>query len=135
MMVLYHGTSTGYLKQILRDGLRPESSYKGYLCYTDEAAIADHHAQFMAEWDAEYVEHPCHPVIFAIPFERFDRSAFCLEENWIDLGPSAGRAVRMDMTRREWTWETLLTETGAVGYAATMPVGREDILNSMEMAA
>lgn len=134
-MILYHGTSTGYLDQILRDGLRPESSYKGYLCYTDEIAIADHHAQFMAKWDEAYVGYPCQPVIFAIPFERFDKSAFCIEQNWIDLGPSSGRAVHMAMDGREWTWEALLSETGAVGYAATMSVSRGDILNLGEKDA
>ena len=48
---LYHGTSDGYLDAILRDGLRPESSGTGYLCYADDHAVALHHAAHMAEWD------------------------------------------------------------------------------------
>lgn len=132
---LYHGTSTAYLDGILRNGLQPESSYKGYICYADDIEISVYHAGFMAKWDEIYVGRKCYPVIFRIPFLRFDASCFCLDQNFIELGPSAGRAVGMDMQARSWTWRSLLTATGAVGYAATMGVTEDDIMKDMEMAA
>ena len=119
---LFHGTSSLYLEHILRDGLVPEASYKGYLCYADELDISRHHANFMAEWEQS------DPVIFSIPIEKFDPEYFCLEENFIELGPSSGRAQGTDLRHRSWTWKELLDIAGAVGYSKVVKVDKENIL-------
>jgi hypothetical protein len=124
---LYHGTSDGYLDQILRDGLDPQSSRDGYLCYTDDPETARYHALHMAEWDSEVLDRTCRPVTITIPFDRFAIEGFCLDRNFIRLGPSHGRAVGRRLGGRRWTWETLLRETGAVGYRLRLIVGRDDV--------
>lgn len=128
--VLFHGTSTGYLGQILRDGLDPRSSYKGYLCYADDLAIARWHADCMAEWDAGKLNKPCRPVVFAIPIGAFLPADFCLEENYIDLGPSAGRAVGRRLRHLLRSWRLVLAVAGAVGYRRRVLVDRAMILRS-----
>lgn len=133
---LYHGTSDGYLEAILRDGLRPESSGTGYLCYTDEIEVALHHAACMAEWDESMLGRACRPVVFAVPIGSFDTGGFVLEEGFIRNGPSAGRAcvsmeaarIRERHERRPWSWDELLVHAGAVGYARTLKVTVEMIL-------
>lgn len=129
--VLYHGTSSCYLGAILRDGLRPESSCTGYLCFTDDPAIAEHHARHMADWDEGRTGHSCVPLVFGIPARLFDVSDFCLDENFLRLGPSAGRGTTAEVgelieRRRNagygWTWQELLSIAGAVGYRGVVPV-------------
>jgi hypothetical protein len=127
--ILYHGTSTGYLNQILRDGLDPISSHKGYLCYTPDLAIAKHHADAMAEWDPEYVKRPCSPIIFAIPIDRFLPSAFCLDENFITLNPSAGRAAGKPMQHLVGSWRQVLALAGSVGNKRLVRVSRDMIVS------
>lgn len=122
MRFLYHGTSTGYLRQILRDGLRPESSYKGYLCYADDRRVATYHAVAMAEWDTDRLGAECRAIVFAIPVDRFAKAGFCLDENFIELGPSTGRAVGRDLLGKVWSWQRLLHHAGAVGYRERLRV-------------
>lgn len=136
-VLLYHGTSTAYLRGptgILKNGLDPRSSGSGYLCYTDDIEIARWHAEHMADWDADVVNRPCQPVVFAIPFEEFDRQGFCRDENFIRLGPSHGRAVnkgveiRRRHLQRAWRWPELLKFAGSVGYKKLMPVTNSVLL-------
>lgn len=131
--LLYHGTSTKYLKQMLRDGLRagwpqcwPEPG--SYLCFADQIEIAQHHARHMAEWDRDQPEDSYTPIVFVIPIKRFMRSAFCLERNFIRLGPSAGRAVGKRLPKRRWHWYALLKHAGSVGYRRTVTVTAADII-------
>lgn len=128
---LFHGTSTAYLDQMLQDGLRPESSYKGYLCYSDDIGIAQYHAHFMAAWDSKFVGRRCEPIMFRIPGYRFSVDSFCLDENFISLGASAGRAVGLDLSKIGKDWRELLTVAGSVGYQLLMPVSREDVFEVM----
>lgn len=128
---LYHGTSTGYLDQILRDGLDPQSSYKGYLCYADDLAISAWHAECMAVSDEAHLDVQCMPVIFKINQNRFSRRKFCLEQNFIDPGPSAGRACENGLPERDWTWQALLAFAGAVGYRKLLRVSAADILQAL----
>ena len=126
--VLYHGTSTGYLDEMFASGLNPASSLNGYLCYTDDPATARYHAEHMAVWDTGSLGRACAPIVFALPIERFDPTYFCLEANFIRLGPSHGRAVGQNLRDRAWTWAELLTHAGAVGYAAGLRVTLGDLL-------
>lgn len=127
--LLYHGTSDGYLDQILRDGLDPRSSVERYLCYTDDVAIARHHANHMAEHDSAILGKACRAVIFAIPMTRFERAGFCLDRNFVRLGPSHGRAVGQQLGHRRWTWEELLAHAGAVGYAHLLRVEPSNLIS------
>jgi hypothetical protein len=128
--VLYHGTSDGYLGAILRDGLMPNSAGNGYLCYTDEEDVAVNHAQCMAEWDEAKLGRPCRAIIFAVPIAVFEVEGFVLEEKFIEIGPSGGRACNASMTAHiqerhpidPWKWDELLTYAGAVGYARILRV-------------
>ncbi|NTF18005.1 hypothetical protein G6L37_06280 [Agrobacterium rubi] len=126
---LYHGTSDFYLDQILRDGLDPRSSADAYLCYSDDPEIAIHHARCMAHWDAGRNKAVCEPILFKIPIRRFDETAFCLDCNFIDLGPSAGRAVASDIRGQELEWRELLELAGAVGYRAVLDVSENDFIH------
>lgn len=126
--VLYHGTSTGYLAGILGRGLDPQSSADGYLCYTDDLGTARYHAQHMADWDTGSLGRDCAPLVFAIPIARFDPARFCLDANFIRLGPSHGRAVGQNLRERDWTWHELLARAGAVGYTALQPVSAHDLI-------
>lgn len=125
---LFHGTSTGYLSQILRNGLDPKSSCKKYLCYTDDLAIAKHHATHMAEWDEVVLEKTCRPVIFAIPSDQFLPTGFCLDENFIDLGPSAGRAIGRPLAHILRSWHLVFNISGSVGYNRLLRVRRPMII-------
>lgn len=129
--VLFHGTSSCYLDAIVREGLRPESSCTGYLCFTDDPAIAAHHARHMADWDGARNGLSCEPLIFSIPSNLFRSSQFCLDENFIRLGPSAGRGTGKDVgelieQRRKsgyrWSWQELLSIAGSVGYRGVVSV-------------
>ena len=132
--VLYHGTSSCYLDGIISDGLRPESSSTGYLCFTDDPAIAKHHARHMADWDEGRTGRPCEPLIFEIPTKLFRTSKFCRDDNFLRLGPSAGRGTTKDtgelIERRRkagfaWSWQELLAIAGSVGYRGVVPVTRD----------
>jgi hypothetical protein len=125
--VLYHGTSDGYLEGILARGLDPASSADGHLCYSDDPETARYHAGHMADWDSGSLGRHCRPILFTIPFDRFAADRFCLDTNFIRLGPSHGRAVGQDLQRRSWTWQTLLNAAGAVGYTGLLPVSRDDL--------
>lgn len=128
---LYHGTSTRYLEQILRDGLAPCHMTGAVLmcCYADDPAISWHHAECMAE--AEDAD----PVLFRIPIGRFDTAKFTLDDKFVELGPSAGRGVAPYRAAGEeawesapWTWRAMLHLAGAVGYVDTLPVSRGDLV-------
>ena len=130
---LYHGTSTRYLKQILRKGLAPCHMTGAVLmcCYADDPVIAWHHAECMAE--AEDAD----PVLFRIPIARFDTGKFTLDDKFVELGPSAGRGVAAYVAAGEaewenapWTWRSMLHAAGAVGYVDTVPVSRDDLVAS-----
>lgn len=132
--ILYHGTSTKWLDQILRDGLEPCHMTGAVLmgCYTDDRAVAIHHAIEMADYeDAD-------PVLFGIPTSRFDISRFTLDDKFVELHPSAGRGVHALATvgadpweNAPWTWLAMLRIAGSVGYTATIPVGRGDIVQGV----
>ncbi len=124
---LFHGTSDGYLDQILADGLDPKASVRRYLCYTDDPEIARYHALHMAEHDTDILGRRCRPVCIAIEIERFDETGFRVERNFIRLTPSYGRARGRNLKGRTWTWQSLLEEAGAVGYALRMQVVPKDV--------
>lgn len=122
---LYHGTSRLYLDQILADGLQPctITGEEAMTCLADDLEVAIYHALCQAE--AEEAE----PVVFVIPISRFERGRFRLEDNFVRLGPSAGRGVDLCNSMSEeawqaepWTWERMLAACGAVGYTAPIPV-------------
>lgn len=133
--MLFHGTSDAYLESMIRDGLMPDSAGNGYLCYTDEEDVAIHHAKCMAEWDESTLERRCLPIIFAIPISEFDVKGFVLEQKFIEIGPSGGRACNEEMTAhiknrhasQPWAWDELLEYSGAVGYARILKVDRSMI--------
>ena len=132
---LYHGTSTGYFDQILQDGLCPSLPQVwpdpgSYLCFADELVIAWHHAECMAEWDSGTLERDCEPIVFIIPIERFTRSAFCLDRNFVRLAPSSGRAVGKPLPKRQWNWYALLKHAGAVGYRKNVKVLPADLVRA-----
>lgn len=125
---LYHGTSRLYLDQILRDGLLPctMTGEEDMTCLADDPEIAIHHAMCQAEFEE------ADPVVFAIPISCFDPAFFRLEDNFVRLGPSAGRGVALNhaMSEKEWvslpwTWQGMLKDCGAVGYTAPVPVTAE----------
>ncbi|HVL73874.1 MAG TPA: hypothetical protein VM434_18535 [Beijerinckiaceae bacterium] len=130
--VLFHGTSTRWLGQILREGLMPchITGRVPMLCLTDEHRVADHHAQHMAE------DEEADPIIFRLPITRFDPSAFTLEDKFVELGPSAGRGVYAYEIMGEerwrnagWSWSAMLRIGGAVGYTKPLPVTPADLLH------
>ena len=130
---LYHGTSTRYLKQILRKGLAPCHMTGAVLmcCYADDPTLAWHHAECMAEWE------DAAPVLFRIPIARFDTGRFTLDDKFVQLGPSGGRGVALHRAVGDeawqnvpWTWRAMLHVAGAVGYVDTVPVSRDDLLAS-----
>ncbi len=129
--ILYHGTSTKYMRKKLSEGLLPSHMTGAVLmtCLTDEREAAEYHAHCMAEFES------AQPIVFAIPSERLDVAAFTLEDKFVELGPSAGRglfaAELLGFPRwREapWTWRAMLSIAGAVGYTGTIAVSRSDIL-------
>ena len=133
--ILYHGTSTGYLDQILRDGLcppvpdaRPEVG--SYTCWTDTWSVAEFHAHHMEEWDSASLEKKCDPIVFAVPIEVFKVYGFVLEQNVIRLGVSGdgGRNAGVELRGKQWTWRKLLKFTGAVGYELPLPVTPEMVV-------
>lgn len=136
--VLYHGTSTKWLDQILRDGLAP-CHLTGEVemgCYADERAIAVHHAVEMA--DAEDAD----PVLFLLPTSRFDVARFVLDDKFVELRPSSGRGLfALAMVGDEawenapWTWTAMLRLAGSVGYTGTIPVSRSDIVTGIRWPA
>lgn len=128
---LYHGTSTKYLDQMLRDGLEPCHMTGAVLmgCYADDPAIAWHHAECMAE--AEEAD----PILFRIPIDRFDPGSFTLDDKFVELAPSSGRGVALyhatghaAWERAPWTWRAMLHLAGSVGYVETIPVSRDDLV-------
>lgn len=133
--ILYHGTSTGYLDQILRDGLlpphpdlRPEPG--SYTCWTDTFSVAEFHAHHMEENDTEFLDKVCDPIVFAVPIERFKVFGFVLEQNFIRLGVSGegGRNSDVELRGKQWNWRKLLKFTGGVGYELPMPVSADMII-------
>lgn len=135
---LYHGTSTKYLRKKLREGLMPCHMTGAVLmtCLTDEREVAEHHARCMAEWEG------AKPIVFAIPVDRLDVASFTLEDKFIEPGPSAGRGlavsrlVGFDHWRAlPWTWRSMLSIAGAVGYTAPIPVARADFHHIVGAAA
>lgn len=129
--ILFHGTSTKYLRKKLSEGLLPSHMTGAVLmtCLTDEREAAEYHAHCMAEFES------AQPIVFAIPSERLDVAAFTLEDKFVELGPSAGRglfaAELMGFPRwheAPWTWRAMLSIAGAVGYTGTIAVSRRDIL-------
>jgi hypothetical protein len=129
--ILYHGTSTKFLRRKLGEGLLPSHMTGAVLmtCLTDERESAEYHALCMAEFEA------ARPIVFAIPVERLDLSAFTLEDKFVELGPSAGRGLfaadLLGFSRwrhAPWTWRAMLSIAGAVGYTGTIAVTRKDIL-------
>jgi hypothetical protein len=132
---LYHGTSTGYLDQILRDGLCPpfpdcRPDVGSYTCWIDTCSVAEFHAHHMEEWDSDSLERKCDPIVFAVPIERFKLYGFVLEQNFIRLGISGegGRNAGIELRGKKWTWRKLLKFTGAVGYELPLPVTPEMII-------
>lgn len=131
--ILFHGTSTKWLKQILRQGLQP-CSLTGAVpmtCLADDRSVAAYHAVFQAECeDAD-------PLVFAIPTARLDVSLFVLEDRFVELGPSDGRGVeayrlmeeaeRGSWEAKDWTWREMLSVAGAVGYVGAIPVTEADV--------
>ncbi|WP_051356392.1 hypothetical protein [Azorhizobium doebereinerae] len=137
--ILYHGTSSCYLGSILNVGLQPYRQYgagaRGFVCLTDEFAVAEHHARHMAEWDADVAEADCvdgaaavRPLVFQIPTDRLPRGGFVMERGFIVRGPSAGRAAGSSLPQRRWNWFSLLKHTGAVGYCRPIAVTMHDVL-------
>lgn len=136
--VLYHGTSTRWLDQILADGLAP-CHLTGEVemgCYTDERGIAIHHAVEMA--DAEDAD----PVLFRLPTSRFEVARFVLDDKFVELRPSSGRGLfALAMVGDEawenapWTWTAMLRLAGSVGYTGTIPVSRSDIVTGIRWPA
>lgn len=131
--ILYHGTSTKWLGQILRQGLVPCSMTGAVLmtCLADERGIAVHHALNQAEFeDAD-------PIVFSIPLDRLDVCLFTVEDKFIELGPSHGRGIAIhnameaeapgSWRARGWTWREMLAVAGAVGYTGVIPVTEGDI--------
>jgi len=53
-------------------------------------------------------------------FLGFDEAEFTLDRNFIDLGPSAGRAVAAGIRELDLGWVELLELSGAVGYRAVL---------------
>lgn len=134
--ILYHGTSTGYLDQILRDGIsqpwpdeRP--GIGSYSCWTDTFSVAEFHARLMEEWDSYKLKRDCDPIVFAVPVEKFENRGFVLEQNFIRLGPSGegGRNYGIELRGKKWNWRKLLKFTGAVGYELPLPVVSEMIIH------
>jgi hypothetical protein len=129
--VLYHGTSTKWLDQILRDGLKP-CHLTGAVemgCYADDRDIAIHHAVEMADFEE------ADPVLFRLPTSRFDVAGFTVDDKFIELRPSAGRGkFVLAMVGEEawenapWTWLAMLRLAGSVGYTGTVPVSRADLV-------
>ncbi len=129
--VLYHGTSTKWLDQILRDGLKP-CHLTGEVvmgCYTDDREIAIHHAVEMADFE------DAAPVLFRLPMDRFDVEKFTLDDKFVELHPSAGRGrFVVEMVGGEawenapWTWLAMLRLAGSVGYTGTIPVSQGDLV-------
>lgn len=132
--VLYHGTSTKWLDQILRDGLEPCHMTGAVLmgCYTDDRDVAIHHAVEMAEFEE------ADPVLFRLPASRFDVARFTLDDKFVELHPSAGRGTYALAVVGEdawenapWTWRAMLRIAGSVGYTGTIPVARCDIVQGV----
>lgn len=122
---LFHGTSRLYLDQILKDGLLPctMTGEEDMTCLADDVEIAIHHAMCQSEFEE------ADPIVFAIPISCFDADRFRLEDNFVRLGPSAGRGLALNhaMSEKEWatapwTWRGMLETCGAVGYTAPIPV-------------
>nr|WP_042673696.1 hypothetical protein [Methylobacterium sp. B34] len=136
--VLFHGTSTKWLDQILHNGLEPCHMTVTVLmgCYTDDRGIAIHHAVEMAEFEE------AGPVLFRLPISCFDVVRFTLDDKFVELHPSAGRGVHAAATIGEeasenapWTWLAMLRIAGSVGYTGTIPVGRCDIVQGVAWPA
>lgn len=132
---LYHGTSTGYLEQILRDGIcppypqvRPEPG--SYTCWTDTWSVAEFHAHHMEENDSDVLERECDPVVFAVPIASFRVGSFVLEQNFVRIGVSGvgGRNESVELRGKKWNWRKLLKFTGGVGYEAPLAVKPEMIV-------
>lgn len=135
---LFHGTSTKWLEQILRDGLEPCHMTGAVLmgCYTDDRDIAIHHAVEMAEFEE------AEPVLFRIPTSRFDPAGFTLDDKFVELHPSAGRGtfalsiVGADAWENApWTWFAMLRIAGSVGYTRTVPVSGADLVAGLDWPA
>lgn len=135
--ILYHGTSTKYLRNKLREGLLPCSLVGAVpmTCLTDERDAAEYHANLMAEYEA------ADAIVFAIPTVRLDVAGFTLEDRFI-TGPSAGRGLfAADMIGWErwrsapWTWRAMLSIAGAVGYTAPIRVSQADFYRVVGGAA
>lgn len=133
--ILYHGTSTGYLAQILRDGIlpphprcRPEPG--SYSCWTDTFAVAEFHAHQMEEFDSDWLKRDCDPIVFAVRIAEFAIAGFVLEQNFIRLGPSGegGRNYGAELRGKKWNWRKLLKFTGGVGYELPMRVTESMII-------
>ncbi len=132
--VLYHGTSTKWLDQILRDGLEPCHMTGEVLmgCYTDDREIAIHHAVEMADFEE------ADPVLFRLETSRFDASLFTLDDKFVELHPSAGRGsyalsvVGADAWEAApWTWLAMLRIAGSIGYTGTIAVAPADIVRGI----
>lgn len=75
--VLWHGTSSLYLEQIMSQGLRPETSCYGHVCLSSDKDRASWFGREMARFEkAEF-------VLLQIDPAKLDRSAFCHEMGWI----------------------------------------------------
>lgn len=128
---LYHGTSTLYLDRMFEGGLEPCNMTGEVLmcCLADDAGIAAHHAQCMAEFEGRT------PVVFKIPVSKLNPNLFALEDNFVRIGPSVGRGNAVMDTVGEkawmeapWTWRAMLKVAGAVGYTGVIPVSRADLV-------
>lgn len=123
--LLFHGTSTAYLDQMLRDGLLPLTD-NNRICLTDEFETAAHYARCMADWDTGVKEIEIgafQPIVFSIPAKSLNPEFFVLEEGTLRLG-STGRGRELNLRERSWTWQSLFEATGAVGYSRPIPVTR-----------
>ncbi len=133
--ILYHGTSTGYLDQILRDGICPpypqcHPEPGSYTCWTDTWAVAEFHAHHMEENDSDWLKKACHPIVFAVAISHFKVCGFVLEQNFIRLGPSGegGRNYDVELRGKKWNWRKLLKFAGGVGYELPLPVTEQMII-------
>lgn len=122
---LYHGTSLPRLNSILSQGLVPEPQKNGEarICLTDDIEVARFHGKCMAQWDKDATPKKERKIkfkttILKIPTNILSPNGYLLEEGFLHLGVSAGKAKgRVLLNEKEnWTWQELFQETGTIGY-------------------
>jgi hypothetical protein len=76
-MILYHGTSSRYITQILSRGLLPACSCYEHICLSLNREIATHFGQETALWKKGEL------VLLTIDMNSLDPDGFCHEMGWI----------------------------------------------------